>query len=103
MDINSDILGRVIKNISSEPEAFLICNQIDKLISGKKLQGNIWPISYKKGNLTLGVIDGFFISLFRVGEKKFLEDLNAKIKPYKVKKIFYRFSFKNNEQKESEM
>jgi hypothetical protein len=94
MDIQPSLLGKIIRGISSEPQAFLICNKVGKEIKKMKLGEHVWPISFKKGNLTLGVVDGFYIALFRAREINFLEDLNSQISPSVVKKIFYRFSVK---------
>ena len=94
MEIQGDLLAKVIKGVSSEPQAFLICNKAEKEIVKMDLFEYIWPISFKKGNLTLGAVDGFFIALFRTQELIYLQNLNKDIAPYKVQKIFYRFSAK---------
>ena len=100
VEIQPSLLGRVMRGLSSEPQAFLICNKASKLIKKLELENSIWPISYKKGNLTLGVFDGFYIALFRCQEEIFLDTLNEQIQPMQVKKIFYRFaSKKENENK----
>lgn len=94
MEIQGNLLAKVIKGISSEPQAFLICNLVEKEIKKMELADYIWPISFKKGNLTLGAIDGFYIALFRTQELIFLHSLNEKLSDKKVNKIFYRFSAK---------
>ncbi|MDD3774029.1 MAG: hypothetical protein PHW50_01990 [Patescibacteria group bacterium] len=94
IEIQPSLLQKVIRGLSSEPAAFLVCNKTNKIIKKRQLCDFIWPISFKKGNLTLGVFDAFYINLFRAHETKFLEQLNSQINPTKVNKIFYRFSDK---------
>jgi hypothetical protein len=94
IEIQPSLLGRVMRQVSSEPQAFLICNKAAKQIAEMKLENFVWPISFKKGNLTLGVFDSFYIALFRAREIKFLEELNSQIMPSQINKIFYRFADK---------
>ncbi len=83
------LAGRFLK----ERSALLVWSQTVRLLRlfGFKKQ-EVWPICFVKGNLTLGVIDSFFVARCKAIEKEFLRKLNQKIKPFKVRRIFYRFS-----------
>lgn len=94
IEIQPSLLSKIMRGVSDEPQAFLICNKVEKEIEKMKLDEFIWPISFKKGNLTLGALDGFYIAFFRDREIKFLSNLNSQIDPMKINKIFYRFADK---------
>ncbi|MCD6194668.1 hypothetical protein J7K05_00475 [bacterium] len=87
-----EVFLRLTSRLLKEKTALWVWSQTIKVLKDFQIDFKVWPISFIKGNLTLGTQDSFFIAKFKVIEKEFLQELNKKLKPIKVKKVFYRFS-----------
>ena len=87
-----EIFLKVIGRLMKEKGALWVCGQAGSILKEQGLTDCIWPISFSKGNLTLGVSDSFFIAQFKAKEKAFIRQINKKSSPFRVKRIFYRFS-----------
>jgi len=87
-----DLLKRISERLMREKGALWVCSQVKLHLKKQKISSLIWPICFIKGNLTLGTKDSFLISYFKAQEKNFLANINKKISPLKINKIFYRIS-----------
>ena len=87
-----EIFLRLSSRFLKEGGALLVWAKTKKELERMGFKNLAWPISFVKGNLTVGVYDSFVIAQLKAKEKNWVRRLNGALPGVQIKKVFYRFS-----------